>query len=216
MLTRHERCSQALCWRRGSLWEHDGEWMLECPYRMQQQRFSDMVGIPQKDGQAITPAQLQTKWEKLPSGNEEPSTSSGTTHSTIGAPEGQGMADAAFPDPHQEIKKKEPTSQLQQSEEPTEKKPEGVPHRDSHLHIEEAGRLGDLSDQISQDPAPKKKHRVRKPGILLTGQMAAGLNFSRRWKRVPEPTHRISRKTQEITLIQWATRALGKNCDVAW
>ena len=94
------------------------------PYRAQQ-HFADVEGMPQKAGQVIKPAQLQTKWEKMPAAPEEPSTSSGETHSTNGEPEGQGMAGAAFHGPHQEITKKESSPTIHQAEEPTGKKPEG-------------------------------------------------------------------------------------------
>ena len=91
------------------MWGHDAEWLLECPFQMKQHFAEEKAGAKPKDP-VLTPAQLQTKWKKMPaaivSSIEEPSTSSVTAQQLKPSPEGRGMAGAAFPEPISEPSQK--------------------------------------------------------------------------------------------------------------
>ena len=80
MLIRNKRRSHAMCWPRGSLRGHAGEWLLERPRHMEQ-HFSGGEEEVRTDRKTLTPSQLQTKWGKMPAESEEPTSSSGTVSS---------------------------------------------------------------------------------------------------------------------------------------
>ena len=46
MLIRNKRCVRSLCWRRGSLWGHEGVWSMECPRDMKRH----LLGARRKHG----------------------------------------------------------------------------------------------------------------------------------------------------------------------
>lgn len=79
-LINNRRCSRAGCWKRGSLWEQDGDWLLECP-RNTQEHFKDDAADERPTSQADkeilgSAQQLRPNWGKMPMAGA-PSSSSG-------------------------------------------------------------------------------------------------------------------------------------------
>ena len=78
MIIKNKRRSHASCWQRGSLWERDGNWALECPYRTQL-HFEEPKRKAETDENERRTTAEQAQWEKTPESVGGPSSSSGTS-----------------------------------------------------------------------------------------------------------------------------------------
>ena len=169
---RNARCSHAPCWHRGSLRGRDGEWMMECPYRMQS-HFDKTTRQHEKEGKAMSAASLRRKWDKTPEPTE-PGSPSGTKSTKSAAPVGQGMAVAACPDPNDTNLDEKPPNGSVSTSEKTTKETSQIPRQDSRLHIEKDSRLGDISALVPKEVYPTTTEKPGdKPGILLNAQVEA-------------------------------------------
>ena len=95
-IIKNKRRSHASCCQRGSLWERDGNWALECQYHMQL-HFEEPKRKEENEESGRRKTSEQEKWEKTPESVGGPISSSGTSSADTASSKEMGMVVAAFP-----------------------------------------------------------------------------------------------------------------------
>ena len=172
MLIKNKRCGRELCWRRGIIWEREGEWMLERPYQMQLQ-FGEQSAGKKYSGSTLMGTQLEPNWGELHEAAAEPGSPSGAKSSSGDA--GQGMAVAAAPAPPRDVAT-DPAEHPQDMGEvqigPHDDYTAQVKRKGSRTHVDNASNRDEFPEQAMADP-PLKKQESEIPGILANDQVAA-------------------------------------------